>query len=91
MIVVTPGAPATGFIQPDQPLWYDYLFWQNILRPAKFSQTDAAGRVTVQDLIPGATYRLQYVTDNNWDSGYEFTVRSGETTDVGKVVLQLQR
>jgi len=47
--------------------------------------------VTVQDLIPGATYRLQYVTDNNWDSGYEFTVRSGETTDVGKVVLQLQR
>ncbi len=39
---------------------------------------------------PGATYRVVLVTTGMWASGYEFTVRSGETTDVGKVVLELQ-
>jgi hypothetical protein len=39
---------------------------------------------------PGATYRIVLVRKGMWDSGYEFTVRSGETTDVGKVVLELQ-
>ncbi|QDT45292.1 Regulatory protein BlaR1 [Gimesia alba] len=90
MIIVTPGATNTAFIQPDQPLWFEHLFWQNILWPKRISKTNAEGRVTVNDLIPGATYQLQFIKKGRWASGYEFTVRPGETTDVGKVVLELQ-
>tara|TARA_R110002095_G_scaffold152203_2_gene131798 strand:- start:2873 stop:3013 length:141 start_codon:yes stop_codon:yes gene_type:complete len=39
---------------------------------------------------PGAMYQLQLLKKGRWASGYEFTVRSGETTDVGKIVLELQ-
>jgi len=62
--------------------------WQNIARPANVQKTDGDGRVTVGDLIPGATYRLRYTNKKGmWDDGYEFTIRPGETTDVGQVVL----
>ncbi|MCH7989450.1 MAG: hypothetical protein IID46_09945 [Planctomycetes bacterium] len=88
LMIVTPGVTATHHIQPDQPLWAESIIWDNIVRPGKVPKTDADGRVTVNDLIPGATYRLQFISKKGlWDNGYEFTVRSGETTDVGKVVL----
>ena len=87
LLIITPGAPATHHIEPDQPFWSDSIIWQNVVRPAKIPKTDADGRVTVKDLIPGATYRLSYVNKGDWDQGYEFTVRAGQTTDVGKVTL----
>ncbi|QDT89937.1 M56 family metallopeptidase [Gimesia algae] len=90
IIIVTPGVTNTAMIEPEQPLWFEHMFWQNILRPDRISKTDAEGRVTVNDLIPGATYQLQLIKKGRWASGYEFTVRPGETTDVGKVVLELQ-
>jgi beta-lactamase regulating signal transducer with metallopeptidase domain len=87
-LVVTPGAPATNHIEPDQPLWSDTIIWQNVVRPAKVPRSDADGRVVFADLIPGATYHLGFVSKKgSWDEGYEFTVQSGETTDVGDVVI----
>jgi hypothetical protein len=82
-IVVTPGASATGFIQGNQPLWVDSLNWRWDSRP----KTDVDGRVTVDKLLPGATYRLSYTNKQGWTDGHEFHVRAGETTDVGEVVL----
>lgn len=90
MVIVAPGALATHFIEPDQPLWLEQIHWQNFLRPIRIPKTDAEGRVTVNDLIPGANYQLQLIKKGRWASGYEFTVRPGKTTDVGKVVLELQ-
>ena len=87
-LMITPGAPATHHIEADQPLWSDTIIWQNVARPAKVPKADAEGRVEVTDLIPGATYSVGYVNkDGRWDDGYEFTVRSGETVDVGEVVI----
>lgn len=90
MIIVKPGITNTGFIQPDQPFWFEHVFWQNILRPDQIAKTDAEGRVTIKDLIPGATYQLMFIKKGSWASGHEFTVEPGKTTDVGKVVLELQ-
>jgi beta-lactamase regulating signal transducer with metallopeptidase domain len=88
LLIFTSGAPATHYIKPDQPLWSESVIWQNVARPAKIPTTDADGRVTVNDLIPGATYRLSFVAkEGGWTDGYEFVVRSGETTDVGEVVI----
>jgi hypothetical protein len=86
-IVVTPGAPATHFIQDNQPLWVDSLNWRWVKRP----KTDADGRVTVVKLLPDATFRISYAEKNGWTDGHEFVVRSGETTDVGDVVLSRRR
>jgi beta-lactamase regulating signal transducer with metallopeptidase domain len=87
VIVVTPGAPATHFIESNQPLWLDSLNWNWDQR----LKTDADGRVTVSKLLPGATYRLAYVDKDRWSSGHEFQVRSGETTDVGQIVLSRRK
>jgi hypothetical protein len=56
------------------------------------SKTGSDGRVVVSDLIPGATYRVSVLGKNGMeDERYEFTVRPGETTDVGDVTLVTQR
>jgi RNA polymerase sigma factor (sigma-70 family) len=52
--------------------------------------TDADGRITLPDLIPGALYRI---TDNsNQDKGYQvrkdFTVKPGETLDLGDILIE---
>jgi hypothetical protein len=87
-LIVTPGATATWTRRPDQPPWADSIIWQNIARPAKIPTTDADGRVTIDNLIAGATYRVSFINkQSDFDEGYEFTVRSGETIDVGEVVI----
>jgi hypothetical protein len=94
-LVVTPGAPATHYILPDQPLWSDSIIWENVLRyapippnfPVKLPRTDADGNVVVEGLIPEATYNLGFVGKQSWDEGYDFQVHSGQTTDVGEVVI----
>ncbi|MEX2137748.1 MAG: M56 family metallopeptidase [Pirellulales bacterium] len=88
LMIVTPGAAATHYIRPNQPLWADCVMWQNIARGTKFPVTDRSGQVTVENLIPGAKYRVYYYTDESGlQDGYEFTVHSGETVDVGEVVI----
>jgi hypothetical protein len=88
-VVVTSGAPATHHITHDQPLWSDTILWQNMfwdtVSRRQLPKTDSEGNVVVRDLIPGATYNVSFVNKGRWDEGYEFTVRAGETTDVGDV------
>ncbi|HEV2970315.1 MAG TPA: M56 family metallopeptidase [Pirellulales bacterium] len=94
LLIVTPGSPATRFLEPKQPLWSDSINWNRIvsLPPDKLSKTGSDGRVVVSDLIPGATYRVSVLGKNGMeDERYEFTVRPGETTDVGDVTLVTQR
>ncbi|MCA9016097.1 MAG: hypothetical protein KDA77_12265, partial [Planctomycetaceae bacterium] len=73
MVIIVPGAVATHIIEPNQPLWVDQIHWQNFLYPKRISKTDAEGRVTVNDLIPGATYQLLLFKKGRWATGYEFT------------------
>jgi beta-lactamase regulating signal transducer with metallopeptidase domain/protocatechuate 3,4-dioxygenase beta subunit len=90
ILVVTPGAPATHHIEPNQPLWVECVIWSNVQRNQQ-PVTDADGRVTFTGLLPGAVYRVLYTTKDRWTDGYEFHVRAGETTDVGEVVLAKRR
>lgn len=94
-VVVTPGAPATHHITHDQPLWSDTIIWQNMfwdmVSRRKLPKTDSDGNVVVHDLIPGATYNVSFVNKGRWDEGYEFTVRAGETTDVGDVLVPVRK
>jgi hypothetical protein len=74
------GRPATGadgrglllVLAPgDTTFWADFSWHSNIRQDWR---TDSEGRITWRDLVPGVTYRM-----NNRD----FTVRSGETLDLG--------
>ena len=55
--------------------------------------TDAKGRATLPDLIPGAPYRiLDFSTNNVRDKGSQirkdFTVKPGETIDLGDILIE---
>jgi hypothetical protein len=66
-------------------MWTNIRYWHH---HDKAPKTDAEGRVVMPDLIPGATYRLGFLNKKgNWDEGYEFAVRPGETTNVGDVTI----
>lgn len=88
-VVVTPGAPATHHIEPNQPLWLDSMNWWGTLKN-QTPKTDADGRVTIGGMIPGATYQVSYPGGSGWTSGHEFHIRPGETTDIGDIVLPKQ-
>ena len=51
--------------------------------------TDAEGRVTLPALIPGALYRLLDRTDPNGQQvRKDFTVKPGETLDLGDILIE---
>ena len=55
--------------------------------------TDAAGRITLPDLIPGALYRIcDFSTVNDKKKGIQirkdFTVKPGETLDLGDILIE---
>ena len=55
--------------------------------------TDADGRITLPDLIPGATYRINdWSTVNDEEKGVQvrrdFTVKPGETLDLGDILIE---
>ncbi len=58
-----------------------------------FPPTDAEGRITLVALIPGALYRISdYSTAGVPDKGYQvrrdFTVKPGETLDLGDILIE---
>jgi protocatechuate 3,4-dioxygenase beta subunit len=55
----------------DTTFWAEFIWHSNIREDWR---TDSEGRITWRDLVPGVTYRI-----NN----REFTVKSGETLDLG--------
>ncbi len=87
-IVVTPGPPprrgelfadTARLIQVDPQHYYR----PNLLR------TDADGRVTLPDLIPGAFYRISdYSPSKGWQVRKDFTVKPGETLDLGDILIE---
>ena len=55
--------------------------------------TDADGRITLPDLIPGATYRINdWSTVNDEEKGVQvrrdFTVKAGETLNLGDILIE---
>jgi len=56
-------------------------------------RTDAQGRITLPDLIPGARYRIiDFTTRDNEETGIQtrkdFTVKPGETLDLGDILIE---
>ena len=58
--------------------------------------TDAEGRITLPDLIPGATYRINDSSTMNVENKgvqvrRDFTVKPGETLDLGDILIEKPR
>ena len=53
--------------------------------------SDTLGRITFPALIPGATYRRTPRNAQEASSNTEFTVRPGETLDLGDIVIERPR
>jgi len=89
-LIVTPG-PSSASSRPNQPLQGEFVLWGNLQwrngsRLEKF-RVDGDGKLTIHKLIPGATYQFE-IGDHTWpDSERGFTIRPGETIDVGAVVV----
>jgi hypothetical protein len=79
----------------DLELRADTVNWSNIDREHYWSGplTDALGRVSLPNLIPGATYRiLDFSTNSVKDRGAQvrkdFTVKTGETVELGDILIE---
>jgi hypothetical protein len=93
-IVVTPG-PFKGDkrARSGKELAADQDFVANFDRMHYSNQkmmitTDRQGRSTFPALIPGATYRIQIYHDSEDWGEKDFTVKSGETLDLGDIVIK---
>ncbi len=98
-LLITPGTHS--FFKPDPvelaKLEADAAFMPNI-DPKHYQRpngpvTDAEGRITLPDLIPGALYRISDCsTRNDQDKGVQirkdFTVKPGETLDLGDILIE---
>ena len=94
--VATPGPSQYSRNKQDEvELRADEVSLGNIDRKHYWNDplTDALGRVTLPDLIPGALYRiLDFSTNNVRDKGSQirkdFTVKPGETIDLGDILIE---
>jgi RNA polymerase sigma factor (sigma-70 family) len=90
-LVVTPGrwSYAADDGKPGDPV-ADAESLTNLDRDNYWDRvkTDAQGRVTFPALIPGSTYRLARFDMDRWLPYKEFRVQSGETVDLGDVVIR---
>ncbi|MGO9924038.1 MAG: hypothetical protein ACLQIB_56240 [Isosphaeraceae bacterium] len=75
ILIITPGADT-----PDREKTMADAEFQGNLDPKRIrgSGTDADGRVTMESLIPGATYRFR---------GHDFTAEAGKTIDLPDVIV----
>ncbi len=75
------AADAAAVVNLDRKHYWNGLF------------TDTEGRITLPDLIPGATYRINdWSTVNDEDKGVQvrrdFSVKPGETLDLGDILIE---
>ena len=89
---VSAGIGKTGLSSPAENGDLDWVDPINYEKPVA---ADADGRVVLPVLIPGATYRF---TDRAANQGpfvrrlvREFTVKPGETLDLGDIVIEKPR
>jgi hypothetical protein len=95
-ILVTPGPPNLGRKKEDgSRRLADAGDLVNIDRRhyLDFPRADAEGRVTLPDLVPGATYRIcdrstMDVPDKGVQVRRDFTVKPGETLDLGDILIE---
>jgi hypothetical protein len=92
-LTVTPGPHRLGRREANPPLSGERVFWVNVYWRAGVSDpgrvSDAEGRMTLRNLIPGAPYELK--SDRRpRTSAREFSVHPGETLDFGDVVIDTQ-
>ncbi len=95
-ILVTPGPPNLGLNKEDQSRRLaDAGDLVNIdgQHYLDFPRADADGRVTLPNLVPGATYRISDPSTSDLpEKGVQvrkdFTVKPGETLDLGDVLIE---
>jgi protocatechuate 3,4-dioxygenase beta subunit len=95
-ILVTPGPPNLGLKKEDQSRRLaDAGDLVNLDRQhyLDFPRADAEGRVTLPNLVPGATYRISDrstmdVPDKGVQVRRDFTVKPGETLDLGEILIE---
>jgi hypothetical protein len=96
-LIMTPGPTGAMFVDRGQELSADAAFLANV-DPQHYGVprgpiTDAEGRVTLPNLIPGALYRIiDWSTRNDQAQGpqvrRDFTVKPGETLDLGEILIE---
>jgi RNA polymerase sigma factor (sigma-70 family) len=94
-LIATPGPPRLTRDKPQQAeLAADAVFIANVDRKHYWNGrfTDAEGRITLPDLIPGASYRIIDFSTVNDDKGVQirkdFTVKPGETLELGDILIE---
>ena len=98
-IVATPGPSSDSLASRDQAkLTADASLVSNVDRKHYWNApgTDAEGRITLISLIPGALYRITDYSPSNDQKKRslllrDFTVKAGETLDLGDIVIEKQQ
>src|SRR5262249_13233594 len=90
-IVVTPGpSDFDRGVRPEElradALLGDNIDWPLVLRGRP--KTDAEGRITFTNLIPGATYRIVAVVGGTGATKNQIQVEAGQTLHVPDIRLQ---
>ncbi len=96
-LVITPGPSNSGYFDRGLEPAADETYMGSVdpkhyVRPHD-PVTDADGRITLPDLIPGAHYRIvDWSTVNVQNKGVQlrkdFTVKPGETVDLGDILIE---
>jgi hypothetical protein len=89
-MVVTPG-PYPRFRRPDDSRVSATVATLNGIDLSHYADgpiSDSLGRITFPALIPGATYRRTPRNAQEASSNTEFTVRPGETLDLGDILIE---
>lgn len=89
-LVVTPGPLDWNRNEAEsETLAAEETFIANVDRQNHWDlKADGDGHVTLLALIPGATYRVLTVKDENLVVAKEFQAKSGETLDLGEIVFE---
>jgi hypothetical protein len=95
-LIMTPGSVQTHSIDRGSQLAADET-WVASVDPKHYDRphgpvTDAQGRITLPDLIPGAPYRIVDWSLANDQKGLQirkdFTVKPGQTLDLGEILVE---
>ena len=94
-MVVTPGPPSSSAKDQAGQIAADEADISQLDRINYNTEvaSDAQGQITLPILIPGATYRfIDYTTVMGRETGpqvrKEFTVKPGETVDLGDILIE---
>ncbi len=96
-LIMTPGPNPEFYLERGEELAADAAYLTNVdpkhYQGLQRTVTDAEGRITFPDLIPGALYRISdWSTRNDLNKGTpirkDFTLKPGETLDLGEILIE---